>query len=216
MSESQQTVDGRTIGKRAMLTRRRLLDETARLLESHGVLGLKIVDVTRAVGTSPATFYQYFTDVDDAVLALATEVGDQELELVALISDAWAEPGGYELVVEFVDAFWRLWDAHRGVLRIRNLKSEEGDVRYIKARSRTSVPIAKALGSLVSAGVEAGRITPDLHPFATGGALLGMIERLFVYEEVFGKRGSTPANLRSTLATILYQTLVNHPVPEHQ
>ena len=41
------------------------------------MLELKIVDVTREVGSSPATFYQYFVDVDAAILALADEATEQ-------------------------------------------------------------------------------------------------------------------------------------------
>ena len=57
-------------------TRRRLLKATADSLETHGVRDLRVVDIARAVGTSPATFYQYFRDVEDAVLVLADAVGE--------------------------------------------------------------------------------------------------------------------------------------------
>ena len=43
--------DGRVIGARAHRTRRRLLDATAKLLEERGALGLRVVDITREVGT---------------------------------------------------------------------------------------------------------------------------------------------------------------------
>ena len=66
--------DGRVIGARAQHTRRRLLETTSRLLDERGVMELKVVDVTREVGTSPATFYQYFPDVD-AALPRVTELG---------------------------------------------------------------------------------------------------------------------------------------------
>ena len=68
--------DGRIIGARAHRTRRRLLDATAKLLEERGALGLRVVDITREVGTSPATFYQYFPDVEEAILVLADEATD--------------------------------------------------------------------------------------------------------------------------------------------
>jgi AcrR family transcriptional regulator len=197
-----QTVDGRAIGDRARATRRRLLDETARLLELRGLLDLKVVEVTRAVGTSPATFYQYFTDVDDAILALAAEAGERERELIALISPTWSGPGGFDLIVEFVERYHQFWSAHRSVVRTRNLKAEEGDPRYQRVRSRSSIPMAEAFGGIARAGIESGRVSAMLDPFATGGAMLGMIERLFAYEEVFGRRGSSVDDLNSTLATI--------------
>ena len=62
----------------------RLLDATAKLLDKNGVLELKIVDITREVGTSPATFYQYFVDVEAAILALVEQATLDELPLVIL------------------------------------------------------------------------------------------------------------------------------------
>ena len=64
-------LDGRPFGKRGVETRQRLLDATRELLETHGIRDLRVVDIARTVGTSPATFYQYFRDVEEAVLALA-------------------------------------------------------------------------------------------------------------------------------------------------
>src|SRR5947209_9300350 len=53
-------IDGRPLGRRAQQTRRRLLDATQELLESRSIRDVRVVDIARAVGTSPATFYQYF------------------------------------------------------------------------------------------------------------------------------------------------------------
>ena len=80
--------DGRVIGARAHRTRRRLLDATAKLLEERGALGLRVVDITREVGTSPATFYQYFPDVEEAILVLADEATDDIESLADLHPDA--------------------------------------------------------------------------------------------------------------------------------
>ena len=84
-----QAIDGRRLGARAQATRRRLLDATAELLESEGILELKVVEVARKVGTSPATFYQYFANVEEAVLALAEEAGAEIDELVPLVDRPW-------------------------------------------------------------------------------------------------------------------------------
>ena len=85
-AEAAVALDGRPLGKRGAATRRRLLDATARLLESDGVRDLRVVDIAREVGTSPATFYQYFRSVDEAVLVLADELAE-ELHPVAELLD---------------------------------------------------------------------------------------------------------------------------------
>ena len=89
-------LDGRPLGKRGAATRRRLLDATARLLESHGVRDLRVVDIAREVGTSPATFYQYFRDVEEAVLALTAEVGEELAPVDELLRRPWTGPTGLD------------------------------------------------------------------------------------------------------------------------
>src|SRR5438445_13846057 len=82
-------INGRALGRRGAQTRRRLLDATAHLLETHGIRDLRVVDIARSVGTSPATFYQYFRDVEDAVLVLAGEVGASTAPLLAVLAGPW-------------------------------------------------------------------------------------------------------------------------------
>ena len=65
---------GRPLGPRALRTRARILEATLSLLDQKTMRDLRVIDIARAIGTSPATFYQYFKDVNDVVLELATEV----------------------------------------------------------------------------------------------------------------------------------------------
>ncbi|MEZ5320950.1 MAG: helix-turn-helix domain-containing protein [Microthrixaceae bacterium] len=48
-----------------------------RLLRSVNYRDLKVTDIAREAGTSPATFYQYFGDVEAAVLALAEQLAER-------------------------------------------------------------------------------------------------------------------------------------------
>src|SRR6476661_6340318 len=89
-------LNGRALGSRGARTRRRLLEATAGLLETHGIRDLRVVDIARRVETSPATFYQYFRDVEDAVLALASEVGDEVIPLARLLDGPWAGGAGLD------------------------------------------------------------------------------------------------------------------------
>ena len=101
-------LDGRALGRRGAQTRRRLLDATAELLETHGIRDLRVVDIARAVGSSPATFYQYFRDVEEAVLALAEEVGDEIEPLVACLEPPWDADAGLDDARALVERFRRL------------------------------------------------------------------------------------------------------------
>lgn len=206
MTDEVLAADGRVIGSRAQATRRRLLDATAKLLDEQGVLELKVVDITREVGTSPATFYQYFADVDAAILALAEEAGEDEHPLLEHLSAGWADDG-LERARAFVDEYLDYWRDHRAVLRVRNLKAEEGDPAFRKVRSQANLRLIEVMGQMVRDGQQAGRLPETLDPFATAAAMLAMIERLLAYQAEMGRRGTTRHALRETLATILYQTL---------
>ena len=105
MSDDVFAADGRIIGSRALATRRKLLDATAKLLQEQGILDLRVVDISRDIGSSPATFYQYFNDVDEAILELAKEATEDEKPLVALLQPGWNESDGLERAGRFVDAY---------------------------------------------------------------------------------------------------------------
>jgi len=200
--------DGRVIGARALHTRRRLLETTSRLLDERGVMELKVVDVTREVGTSPATFYQYFADVDAAILALADDAAEDERPLVDHLGLDWAGPDGPVRARQFVDAYMTFWDEHHAVLRIRNLKAEEGDRRFIVARRRANVFMVEAMADTVREGQSAGRVSQAIDPFGAGSAMVAMIERLLAYQSSMHRgRGLTRERLADTITAIIYQTL---------
>lgn len=198
--------DGRVIGARARQTRARLLESTAKLLAERGVLELKVVDVTREVGTSAATFYQYFADVDAAILALVEQATVDEAPLVDLLHD-WDGPDGVAKSEAFIDAYVQYWDEHSAVLRVRNLRAEEGDAAFRAERSKAHLLVMEQMIAMVTAGQRAGRLSGAKDPFATAAAVLAMIERLLSYQPELERRGSPRDKVRSTLAAIVYETL---------
>src|SRR4051812_19241722 len=170
-------IDGRRLGQRAQLTRRRLPDATADLLGTQGILDLKVVDITRAVGTSPATFYQYFQNVDEAVLALADELAGETGFLVELISQPWTGKRGLDLARQLVDGFIEYWDQHRAVLRTRNLAAEEGDKRFRDVRVRALSRMTNPLADKIAEQQAAGRLPAEITPYAAAAAMVAMMER---------------------------------------
>ena len=166
MTEPALASDGRVIGARAHQTRRRLLDATAKLLEERGALGLRVVDITREVGTSPATFYQYFPDVEEAILVLADEATDDIEALQPYILTPWNDEDGVVHVQEFVAAFMEYWDQHRVILRVRDLRAEEGDERFWAARRRGYGAIIPELTAKIEMAQAAGRVSKELNSYA--------------------------------------------------
>ena len=156
--DAQVDQSGRELGPRALQTRQRLLEATAKLLAERSVRDVSVVDIARTAGTSPATFYQYFKDVSEATLCLAEQAADEMPELVGIISGSWEGDEGLERARLLVDAFVRHWDTHRAVLLVRNLAADEGDRRFMRVRHKAMTPLMARLGEQVSAAQEAGRV----------------------------------------------------------
>jgi AcrR family transcriptional regulator len=200
-------IDGRRLGMRAQATRRRLLDATAELLETNGILELKVVDVARKVGTSPATFYQYFANVEEAVLALAEEVGEKILDLVPLVDQPWKGPKALELARELVDAYITQWDADRAVLRTRDLTAQEGDPRFRAVRNRSLSQLTDRLAERIKENQEVGRVATDITPYAAASAMVSMMGRMATYHQDLETRGVSRPAMVETVARILCQTV---------
>lgn len=213
MSIDAIALDGRALGKRGALTRRRLLDATTRLLEDSGIRDLRVVDIARDVGTSPATFYQYFRDVSSAVLALADEVGEDLAPLGELLARDWEGAKGLSTARELVDAFIEYWDSHRAVLRIRNLAAQEGDQRFRNVRNESLRPLREGLADKVTAAQRAGRVSAGIGPMAAAAALSSMMERMAAFHTDLEPLGVERRDLVETTARIVHQTVTGQTAP---
>ena len=194
-------IDGRALGRRGAQTRQRLLDATAQLLEDNGLRELKVVDIARTVELSPATFYQYFRDVEEAVLALSVEVGEETNSLSALVAQDWAGPEGLAVVRKLVEDFISNWDTHRAVLRTRNLAAQEGDDRFRRVRNAALQPITIGIAEKV-----ADRVGSGLAPYAAAAAMVSMLERMAAFHADLEVYGTTRADVVETTARILHHT----------
>ncbi|WP_043470843.1 TetR/AcrR family transcriptional regulator, partial [Kitasatospora sp. MBT66] len=95
MTGQVRTVDGRVAGRRGQETRQKLLDCLREMLSTSPYRDVKVIDVARMAGTSPATFYQYFPDVEGAVLEIAEEMAKDADTLKELVAGkSWAGKSG--------------------------------------------------------------------------------------------------------------------------
>jgi len=196
-------LDGRSLGRRGALTRRRLLDATGELLETRGLRDLRVVDIARSVGTSPATFYQYFRAVEDAVLVLAEEAAEDLGSVIARLDEPWSDASSLRMVDAFVDA----WSQHRAVLRTRNLAAQEGDQRFRAVRLASLRPITEALAAKITEAQRAGRVDASMSPIAAASAIVAMTERVAAFHREIEELGVTPEALVETTARIIDQTV---------
>jgi AcrR family transcriptional regulator len=192
--------DGRVPGRRGRATRRRLLDQTATMLRERSYRDVTVIEIARAAGTSPATFYQYFADVEAAVLVLADGLVADAEALAKTVGEAWAGRSDYDAALDVVDAFVAFWDRHRPVLRVVELAAAEGDHRFRRARARALDGVAAELAAVTRSerGVDAA---------AAAGVLVTMLANV-------AAQGDDP-DVRTALARHVYWGVTGEmpPVP---
>ena len=190
MTEQQATTDthetaiaepdanGRKLGAKGRRTRQQLIDATVALLETHGLRDVSVVDVARAVQTSPGTFYVYFKGVPEVVLAALEGATQTSPELEAIIARDWLKPGAAAAARDFVDCYTDIWNRNRTIFVVRNLAAEEGDARFYEARMDQARPMMAAISEQVERAQAAGRTPADLSSRSCAGTMLMMLERL--------------------------------------
>lgn len=199
--DEPRAADGRVPGRRGLATRQRLLDCTREMLTTTSYRDVKVIDIAREAGTSPATFYQYFADVEAAILVLAEEMAQQGQHLTGIITHgSWRGRAAYDTALALVDQFLAFWDEHRPVLRVMDLATDEGDGRFQKIRVRLLNDITRALAEVASAAQSDGRLPRGLDPMATAGILVAMLAHTAAHQYGFEFWGIRTAAVRDAMA----------------
>ncbi|MHC8380481.1 TetR/AcrR family transcriptional regulator [Pseudomonas sp. LB3P14] len=141
---------GQEIGARGALTRQGLLQATSQLLDQQSPLELSVHAIAREAGSSPATFYVYFTDVKDAIFALVETLNeDFTASVLPLLQGPWPRKQVKTRVQAFVEANYAFWDRHRRLLVVRNLEADLGDRRFFSLRIDMNMPALNALAERI-------------------------------------------------------------------
>ena len=197
--------DGRVPGRRGRATRDKLLSCTADILEKTSYRDLKVIDIARCAGTSPATFYQYFNDVEAAVLELAGKLQEEGASLVELIRDSsWKGARGYDTALSLTDAFLDLWDRHRAILRVVDLATAEGDLHFQNIRTHLLNEVTLALRDVIEGFREQKKHPHDLDPMAQAATLVSMLAHVAAHRYGFEFWGIRVDKMRESVARLLY------------
>jgi len=213
MSESEadlRAADGRVPGRRGRATRTRLLECTSEMLATTSFRELKVIDIAREANTSPATFYQYFPDVESAILVLAEEMADDTTELTGIVRDGTGTgPHARDAALALVDGFFGFWERYRSLLRVVELAGSEGDRRFGALRSRMLNPVTVALRDVMVEG------RPDANdPMAMAGVLVAMLANVAAHRYGFEFWGIPTVASRSSMADLICWGVAGQPSPD--
>jgi AcrR family transcriptional regulator len=198
--------DGRRPGARGLATRARLLECTRELLRERSYRDLNAVDIARETGTSPATFYQYFPDVESAVLVLGEQLADEHGTLSDVVRGAdWTRPSAAErAAAQLAATFVEFWERNRPLLRVIDLGSAEGDQRFRQLRTRLLNDVTNALAAAVVAGRN-GSAPAD--PMAVGAVLVSMLAHVAAHNAGLESWGIASGDTQAVMAEIIVQTV---------
>ncbi len=213
--------DGRLPGHRGQATRRKLLDGTVELLSSTPWRSVKVIDIARRAGTSPATFYQYFENVEQAISVLAEEMVEEATELAALVDGDWSEPASWETALTVTEQFLAYWEANRAVFRVVDLATEEGNAHLRGVRVRALNAVTVALARVVcqqNPGVgPPGTSTSSpagADPMAVAGTFVAMFASVSAHRYGFEFWGIRTRHLVDSQARLLHWGVTGRPGPD--
>ncbi|MDQ1018522.1 AcrR family transcriptional regulator [Streptomyces afghaniensis] len=205
MTGQVRTVDGRVAGRRGQATRQKLLDCLSEMLSSSPYRDVKVIDVARKAGTSPATFYQYFPDVEGAVLEIAEQMATEGAALTELLQGrSWAGKAGWQTAQELVDGFLEFWRKNDAILRVVDLGAAEGDKRFYKLRMKILNSVNNSLADSVAELQAKGRVDKDVNPAAVAGSLVAMLAAVASHQKGFSSWGVKQAELKPNLALLVH------------
>ena len=213
--DEPRAADGRVPGRRGRATRQKLLDCTTEMLRTTSYRDLKVVDIAREAGTSPATFYQYFAEVESAVLVLADEMVTTGVEQFGdlVTGGNWKGKAGYETALSLVDAMLDFWAQHQPVVRVVDLATDEGDGRFANVRTRLLNDLNNALAGAARDQQKSGKGQTDLDPNAIAGVLVAMLAHVSAHRLGFEFWGVKTDDLRSAMARIVFWSITGQKPP---
>jgi AcrR family transcriptional regulator len=188
-------------------TRRRMLDALRKQLQERSIRDVKVVDIAESVGVTPAAFYQYFVDLEDALLALANEMVEDSRKLTELMAGDW-QNDGRAVAKRVVDGFVEFWDDHEAVLRVVELSIDEHDTRFARIRSDTLNESVLALSFVIASrkaqGLQPDHVDPRAMAAGLSAALVHVSSRRWMYEAW----GLEVEVLKASVADILYTMVI--------
>jgi len=195
--------DGRIVGERALATRQRLADALSHLLSSQPFRDIKVIDIARKAGTSPATFYQYFSRVEDALQLVAHHVIQESTQLTA-DTPAAEGSGGLTDARQVIDRLFGFWQTHQAVIRAIDAKAAEGDDRFVEVRNQLLSVAGAPLDRAMARQGPSARST--MRPKVLVGVLVTLLAAAATHESGFAAWG-TRDELRDCLASLLVNSI---------
>jgi len=206
-------VDGRVPGRRGQAKRQKLLERTAELLATTPYRDLRVMDIARAADASPATYYQYFPDVEAAILVLTEDLVRDSARLIDAVSEgSWTPRQCLNTALQVVDAFVRFWEDHSSLLRVVEVATAEGDARFVEVRRGILTEVINVLGAVV-ANQQARSGLDDRDCRAVAAAVVSMLVDVSEHRAMPACAVVDPDDLRRNVARLVAAAITGRRWP---
>lgn len=132
-------------GRKGKETRRALMAAARRLLDLVSPLSISAAAISKEAGTSPATFYVYFDNVEDILWALCEAISEDTSELFPEHAFLRIDERLEEDASAFVRGYRDIWSRHGPLLQYRNMEADRGNTRFNQLVLRIALPILEGL-----------------------------------------------------------------------
>lgn len=212
LPDEVRTDGGRMPGTRARKKRARYLNCLRELLDESRYRDITVADLARRAGGVPGTFYQYFPDIEAAILALAMETAEEGAQLREKLTPAVAgEAKLYDAIAGLVDAYYEFWDKNEAILRVIDLAAMEGDERFRAIRVKMLNTVTLAIAKISEAHIPASQRQVD--PVAMAGTITGMLAHIAAHQDGFESWGIRGSDVRHSLTRLAYWGITGDEPP---
>jgi len=169
---------GHRMGARGGRTRMALMNACSSLLREHHFGDVRTVDVALAAGVSPASFYTYFSAVEDVVLALCEAATKDCNTLARHFQGDLAGERALVAARAYVDDALAMWRAHGHALRIEHMLANQGHAAFAESRIRRLRRLHLALERRIAEARVGGRQPEGLDPRLASYQVANMVESM--------------------------------------
>lgn len=167
----------RTLTERGVRSRTTLVAAARRIFEQEGFHDARLGDITALAGCSPGSFYHYFDNKEQILVAVFEAVDQEKFSHWRIDPD---EPDESTLAAWLEAAHLAYFRAYRSNVRLRLLMEqvEVLDPQFRQQRRRRTRTFLERCTTRMVELKEAGLIDPRLDPAMTTVALSSMVARL--------------------------------------
>ena len=203
--------DGQPLGNKGLDTRLSLIEAARRLMHRLSPLQISATAISKEANTAPATFYVYFSGVEDVLWALCDLVTEDTNHLFAAPAFLRRPNRREEDALALVKGYSRIWSKHSVILSYRNLEADRGNARFNLLLTRTGLPIMQGLCDRIVEAAPPGRPIRRRDANAEAVVIVAAMDRLSAAVLLYPEQSVMPDVLHEAVARMIVRSL-RYPV----